>query len=87
MQRIGGQLRRVALGRRQAPDRLIDLVDPDPGRVSTPSPSTISATAAVAALVAPHPSASKVTLDDPPLARSRGKRATDPRKPPPRPRR
>ena len=33
VQRVGGELRRVALGRRQASDRLVDLVGPNPSRL------------------------------------------------------
>ena len=33
MQRVGGELGRVALGRRQAAERRVDLVDADPRRV------------------------------------------------------
>ena len=61
VQGVGGELGGVALGRRQPAERRVDLVDPDPGAARTGSPSTISATAAVAARVAPQPSASKLT--------------------------
>jgi hypothetical protein len=38
MQGIGGKLRRVPLGRRQPPDRLVDLVNPDPSRIENRLP-------------------------------------------------
>ena len=60
VQGVGGELRGVALGGRQAADRRVDRRrSPIRAASSTGAPSTISATAAVAARVAPQPSASK----------------------------
>ncbi len=61
VQGVGRELSGVALGRRQPPDRRVDGVDVDRRRLQHRAPSTISAMAAVAARVAPQPSASKLT--------------------------
>ena len=83
MQGIGGELRGVQLRRSEAADRLVDLVEPIRAATRTGSPSTISATAAVAARVAPQPSASKLTPATRPSSTSSETRARSPHAAPP----